>query len=110
MNRLKFRLSDSTKVFISAFSASILFVSNVGCISMLEGPSMLPTFNVAGDLVMVDKLFYKYKPLELGQVYVYISPQNPNRLVVKRLIGKPGDVVYIDPMQGTEKLRVWDIN
>lgn len=106
MKRLKFKLSDNSKLFISAFSASILFVSNIACISMLQGPSMLPTFNLAGDLVLVDKVFYKYKQLELGQVYVYISPQNPNRLVVKRLIGKPGDIVYLDPIQGKEKIRV----
>ena len=41
---------------------------------------MLPTFNVAGDAVLVDKLFWKYSEPELGSVLgslylnsVYIS-------------------------------------
>lgn len=67
---------------------------------------MLPTFNVAGDLVLVDRIFYKYQPLELGGIYVFISPQNPNRLVIKRLIGRPGDVVYIDPTVSNDKIMV----
>ena len=67
---------------------------------------MLPTFNVSGDVVLVDKLFWKFKPLELGSILVYISPQNPDRYVIKRLLGKPGDMVYIDPTVSNKMIKV----
>ena len=68
---------------------------------------MLPTFNSEGDFVFVDLLLWKYKALELGSVMVYTSPTEPDKLVVKRLLGLPGDVVFIDPtVSTTERIRV----
>jgi signal peptidase I len=67
---------------------------------------MLPTFNVAGDLVLIDKLFWRFRELELGSIIVYQSPRDPDRFVIKRLLGKPGDLIYIDPTVSNEKVRV----
>ena len=67
---------------------------------------MLPTFNLAGDVVLVDKLFFKYSDLKIGSILVYISPMDPDRLVMKRVLGRAGDLVYIDPTKSSEMIRV----
>ena len=68
---------------------------------------MLPHFNTHGDFVLVDLLFWKYKKLELGSIMVYASPAEPDKLVVKRLLGLPGDCVFIDPtVSKTERITV----
>ena len=37
------------------------------------------------------------KSLKRGDLVTYISPLDPTRVVCKRLIGLPGDVVCVDP-------------
>ena len=67
---------------------------------------MLPTFNIAGDLVLVDKVFWKLFDIEFGSVLVFISPVDPDRLVMKRVLGRPGDLVLVDPTKSTNKIKV----
>jgi inner membrane protease subunit 1 len=51
------------------------------------GPSMLPTFNMDGDIVAIEHLSKKFKKLTVGDVVVCISPVNPGRAVCKRILG-----------------------
>lgn len=76
-----------------------LFSENVGRISLMEGPSMLPTFNAEGDIVIEDRFSIKFFPskIERGELVTLKSPIEPNRVVCKRIIGLPGDVVCVDP-------------
>ncbi|KAI8892481.1 peptidase S24/S26A/S26B/S26C [Globomyces pollinis-pini] len=85
------------KKVVFGFSSAYLLTSHVGLFTSSEGPSMLPTINIMGDFFYLDRLFWRRKPLELGHLVVFISPVNPNRVVVKRLIGLPGDTVFEDP-------------
>ncbi|KAI8918501.1 peptidase S24/S26A/S26B/S26C, partial [Powellomyces hirtus] len=68
------------------------------------GPSMLPTFNIAGDFVVVEHISQRYRKLQLGDVVVCTSPLNPQRQVCKRVLGLPGDRVYVDPTIPGSKL------
>lgn len=65
----------------------------------MEGPSMLPTFNAEGDIVIEDRFSIKFFPskIERGELVTLKSPIEPNRVVCKRIIGLPGDVVCVDP-------------
>ena len=60
---------------------------------------MFPTFNVAGDIVLVDKCKFriqkkiKNKQLEVGMIVVARSPGNPKTKVIKRIVGVQGDVM-----------------
>jgi len=58
---------------------------------------MLPTFNMIGDIVVLEHFSPKLKRLEIGDVIVCISPTNPWRAVCKRILGMPGDRICIDP-------------
>jgi inner membrane protease subunit 1 len=48
---------------------------------------MLPTFNMIGDIVVLEHFSHKLKRLEIGDVVVCISPTNPWRAVCKRILG-----------------------
>jgi len=68
--------------------------------------SMVPTL-VPGDRILVTKLIYGpripfigwripgYRKIKRGEVLVFISPPEPSKAYVKRVIGLPGDEVEI---------------
>lgn len=60
-------------------------------ITMCVGPSMIPTFNSVGDIVLCDKLSPRLRRLKRGDVVVSKSPTNVGQTVCKRIIGMPGD-------------------
>ncbi|EED80421.1 predicted protein, partial [Postia placenta Mad-698-R] len=60
------------------------------------GPSMLPTMSVTGEVVWENRMITPDR-LSRGDLVTYVSPLDPTRLVCKRLIGLPGDVVCVDP-------------
>jgi mitochondrial inner membrane protease subunit 1 len=62
------------------------------------GPSMLPTFRDF-DVVVEDCLSLRLDPKNLarGDIITLKSPMDPNRIVCKRILGLPGDVVCVDP-------------
>ncbi|KAI8926711.1 peptidase S24/S26A/S26B/S26C [Entophlyctis helioformis] len=59
---------------------------------------MLPTFNIVGDFVLVERLSWRRRRLALGDVILSVSPHDPTRIVCKRILGLPGDVVCKDPL------------
>ncbi|CAO3643187.1 unnamed protein product [Cunninghamella blakesleeana] len=58
---------------------------------------MLPTFNMTGDIVLVEHISQRFKALQPGDVIVCVSPAVPGRLVLKRILGLPGDNICVDP-------------
>ncbi len=57
--------------------------------------SMQPTF-VEGDVLLVNKLAYKLGKLHTGDVVIFHNPSDLEEDYIKRLIGKPGDVVRVE--------------
>ena len=62
-------------------------------------PSMVPTIQLE-DHIVVDRLFYKMGSLQRGDIIVFKAPEHPGiekdkwgELMVKRLIGLPGETV-----------------
>ncbi|KAM0853307.1 hypothetical protein ACQ4PT_051150 [Festuca glaucescens] len=64
-----------------------------------RGPSMLPAFNIMGDLVVADKLSARYGWVSPGDVVQFVSPEDPRKTVIKRVLGMEGDAVtyLVDP-------------
>ncbi|KAI8913412.1 peptidase S24/S26A/S26B/S26C, partial [Gorgonomyces haynaldii] len=61
------------------------------------GPSMLPTLNIRGDVCLMDRLSWKlFRRLEMGEIIVCISPLDPGKMIVKRVLGLPGDRILND--------------
>lgn len=63
------------------------------------GPSMLPTLNLTGDVLLVENLTVRMGKLGPGDVVLVRSPENPRKTVSKRILGMEGDTVtfMIDP-------------
>ncbi|EEY53724.1 mitochondrial inner membrane protease subunit 1, putative [Phytophthora infestans T30-4] len=60
-----------------------------------SGPSMLPTLNRDGDILLLDKLSPKLRKLQPGEVVIARSVSNPRRTVCKRIIAQEGDTVCV---------------
>ncbi len=71
-----------------------------------SGPSMLPTFSVAGDWLLVAKRFRGGRDVRVGDLVVYRIPVEPSEEAVKRVMGMPGDYVLVNSPEGTSDLMI----
>ena len=60
-------------------------------VAYTKGPSMIPTFNREGDVVLVNHVSRTLKTLERGDVVIAVCPYEPTKLVCKRLLAMEGD-------------------
>jgi len=61
---------------------------------LVQGASMEPSLS-HGERLLVDKITYRFRPPARGEIVVFRYPADPSRKFIKRVIGQPGDVVYI---------------
>jgi len=92
-----------TKVFFGAH----LFAAYFGQAALTAGPSMLPTLNVEGDWVWVNKLYRRGKGIVVGDLVSVKHPWYPEMRASKRVLGMPGDFVLKDtPGEGSAMIQV----
>lgn len=60
----------------------------------VDGPSMLPTLH-SGERLLVDKLTYRFRDPQRGEIIVFRYPADPSHHFIKRVIGVPGDRIDI---------------
>lgn len=60
---------------------------------------MMPTLADSGEIVVEDRLSIRWNPTGIarGDLITLYSPLDPSRIICKRVIGLPGDVVCVDP-------------
>ncbi|KAJ1790482.1 hypothetical protein GGH19_004896 [Coemansia sp. RSA 1807] len=73
----------------------------IGEITPALGPSMLPTLSMVGDLILIERLPGWRDRIQVGDPVVFKSPIDPGRRVVKRVLGKAGDTLCVDPTRKT---------
>eukprot|EP00262_Sarcandra_glabra_P018263 TRINITY_DN648_c1_g2_i1.p1 TRINITY_DN648_c1_g2~~TRINITY_DN648_c1_g2_i1.p1 ORF type:complete len:168 (+),score=10.72 TRINITY_DN648_c1_g2_i1:237-740(+) len=61
--------------------------------ALVYGPSMLPTLNLTGDVVLVDRMSTRFGKIDCGDVVLVRSPENPRKIVTKRVVGMDSDRV-----------------
>jgi signal peptidase I len=61
---------------------------------LVKGSSMDPTL-ADGERLLVTKFVYKIRPPKTGDIIVLKYPKDPSKKFIKRVIGVPGDRVYI---------------
>ncbi|XP_022732805.1 mitochondrial inner membrane protease subunit 1-like isoform X2 [Durio zibethinus] len=61
--------------------------------SHVLGPSMLPTLNTTGDVVLVENLSHRIGKLGSGDLVLVRSPLDPKKSITKRIIAMEGDKV-----------------
>jgi signal peptidase I len=82
--------------------ATIIFlaVNLVTARIRVEGSSMEPSLH-NGELVVVNRLAYRWSGPERGDIVVFHFPLDPDRRFIKRVIGLPGEHVVINDGQVT---------
>lgn len=80
---------SSLKRAVQIVSLAHAFNENVFEVTACVGPSMLPTFNRFGDIVLVERRIDVGK----GDVVVSRSPTNPKHMVCKRVVAVGGERV-----------------
>ena len=74
--------------------AGVVVVHNhVGQVCLCVGPSMWPTLNPRGDVLLVEKPSVAWLRIRPGDVVIAASPTNPRQTVCKRVAGLEGDRV-----------------
>lgn len=63
--------------------------------TMSVGPSMLPTFNVRGDILLSEYISPRIGRIRAGDVVVAVKPTDPRVSVVKRVKGTSGEVIQV---------------
>lgn len=77
-------------VFMAAFVAGNKFFFTI---VKVTGTSMAPTLS-DGELYVLNRLAYNIRNPKIGEVVVFKDPDD-SRLSIKRIIGKPGDILEI---------------
>ena len=86
-----------TSIYLLLVLAGVYFVITfVGQRIEVIGSSMDPTLK-SGDHLLVDKLSYRLKDPERFDIIVFPYQYEENTYYIKRIIGLPGETVYIDP-------------
>ena len=92
--------------------AAVLYFAIDYCIARVrvENISMETTFT-EGQLLMVNKLNYKFSEPKRGDVVIFEAPKAPGEDYIKRMIGLPGDHVEVKEgklfINGNEIVEEW---
>ncbi|XP_024542968.1 mitochondrial inner membrane protease subunit 1 isoform X1 [Selaginella moellendorffii] len=87
--------------FMDVFSNHVLQIQQ--CI----GPSMLPTFNIRGDILVTERLSVKLGKIRVGDVVMARSPSDPRMVVCKRILGLEGDTItVVSDKGGSAKVKI----
>jgi signal peptidase I len=80
------------KTMASAAVYAAFIVAFVGQVARVEGFSMTPTLDNR-DRLVVNKLAYRWHKPAVGDIVMVASPHEPDKMLVKRVIAGPSDVV-----------------
>ncbi|KAK9132555.1 hypothetical protein Scep_012083 [Stephania cephalantha] len=87
-------------LIMAKFLCLLHVVDTYLCSSVLVyGPSMFPTLNPTGDVVLAERVSTWLGIVGRGDVVLVRAPDNPRKIVTKRIIGMEGDRVtfLVDP-------------
>lgn len=62
--------------------------------SSIDGPSMQPTL-WTGQHLLVSRLHYLFGPIQHGDIAVFDPPGQDGDMLIKRVIGVPGDIIEV---------------
>lgn len=86
----------STIVYILiVLAVTYLVITFVGQRTQVSGSSMEPTLS-HNDNLIVDKISYRFKDPQRFDIIVFPFLYEENTYYIKRIIGMPGETVYID--------------
>ena len=87
--------------FLSSSSSSVSLSSP----EQTKGPSMYPTFEHEGDVVLVEHLSRQRRTLKPGDVVISVCPHEPRKMICKRLLALEGQTVDVSGIQPQRQLE-----
>lgn len=87
-------LRDWVLPLVAAVALALVIRMFIGGATTVKGESMLPTLN-NGDILMVSKIPTYNNNFKRSDIVILDSPDHPDELYVKRVIGLPGETVEI---------------
>ncbi|KAG6594480.1 hypothetical protein SDJN03_11033, partial [Cucurbita argyrosperma subsp. sororia] len=87
-------------VFLGKLLCGLHVANTYVCTAALTyGPSMLPTLNLTGDFILAERISTRFGRVGVGDIVLVRSPENPRKVMAKRLMGMEGDSVtyVVDP-------------
>ncbi len=90
----KSELMEFIEALVIAVALGLFIVIFIVQSFLVQGQSMEQTLT-DGQRLFVDKLTYRFRDPQRGEIVVFKYPSNPSRKFIKRVIGIPGDVVAI---------------
>ena len=94
IKRLGDFLLDILEVFVTSFAIFLFVYLLVLQPHKIKGNSMEPNFH-NGQYLLTDKLSYRFKVPQRGDVVVFKPPVSEDDEYIKRIIGIPGDTISI---------------
>ncbi|KAH7306991.1 hypothetical protein KP509_22G041200 [Ceratopteris richardii] len=58
---------------------------------------MFPTLNATGDLLFLERFSVRFQKVNVGDIVVACSPENPRVLICKRVLAVEGDSISVLP-------------
>jgi signal peptidase I len=89
---------DITQTFIVAFAFFLLIYGFVVQPHKVSGESMMSTLH-DGELILTNKIEYRFRQPERGDVITFKAPKDPKKDYIKRIIGLPGEKIEISNNQ-----------
>lgn len=99
MNKKLKEVLGTSLYLLIVLALTFLVVTYVGQRTKVIGSSMEPTFH-DGDNLLVDKISYRFEDPKRFDIIVFPFRYAEKTFYIKRIIGLPGETVYIDE-QGT---------
>jgi len=87
-----FDFLETIVVALSIFVVIYLFILQP---HEIKGSSMEPNFH-NNEYILTDKISYRFKDPQRGNIIVFKAPKNPDIDYIKRIIGLPGESVKIE--------------
>ena len=86
---------DTIQVIVFALSIFAFIYLLILQPHKINGQSMMPNFP-NGEFLLTDKVTYRYKEPERGDVVIFKPPTNKEEEFIKRIIGLPGDSISLN--------------
>lgn len=90
----KREITEYVIVLLAGISLALFVRFNVGQLIMVNGPSMLPTFQ-HGDFAVTSKHAYKNEKPKVGDVVVVKADALDGKKIIKRVVGVEGDTIEV---------------
>lgn len=87
-------LADSLQTLLLAASIFLIIYIFLFRPFQVNGISMFPTFK-NGEYILTNLITLRLSPLKRGDVIVFIAPTDSTKDFIKRIIGLPGEKLYI---------------